>query len=83
MLKKNTAATKETDKKPAKPAAQAVVNPSEKLATLLRREGLAAQRVKKAQQDLKSIQAEILKTWEARKAQAKELLGDSAGTEGV
>jgi len=69
------------DKKPAKPAAQAVVNPSEKLAVLLRREGLVAQRVKKSQQELKNIQAEIQKTWEARKAQAKALLGDSTGTE--
>ena len=83
MLKKNTTANKETDKKPVKPAAQAVANPSEKLAVLLRREGLAAQRVKKSQQELKDIQAEIQKTWEARKAQAKALLGDSESAEGV
>ena len=81
MLKKNTTANKETDKKPAKPVAQAVANPSEKLALLLRKEGMAAARVKKAQQDLKSIQADIQKMWEARNEQAKALLGDSAGSE--
>ena len=66
-------------KKPVakKPTTQKVANPSERLAALLRREGLAALRVKKAQQDLKDIQQEIQEMWEARKEQAAALLQDA------
>jgi hypothetical protein len=82
MLTKKATASKPPEKKPVKPATPAVTNPSEKLALLLRKEGMAAARVTKAQQDLKAIQADIQKMWDARNAQAKALLGESAGMEG-
>ena len=78
MPQKSTARKETVVKKPAskKPTTQTVTNPSEKLAALLRREGLAAARVNKSQQDLKLIQSEIQKMWDARKAQAAALLCD-------
>lgn len=68
--------------KPAKPDVKPkpngkVVNPSEKLANLLRREGMIAAKVKKAQEELKAVQADILNLWEARQEQAKQLLSEN------
>jgi len=72
--------------KPTKPVAKPevkpkpgvrVANPSEKLANLLRKEGVIAARVRKSQGELKAVQAEISKTWEERQQQSKELLRES------
>jgi len=60
-----------------KPATPREANPSIALANLLRKEGFAADRVKKAQEELKAIQKDIQKMWEARNEQAAELLNDT------
>jgi len=54
-----------------------VANVSEKLALLLRKEGMIAAKVKKAQEELKAVQADILKLWEARNEQAAALLNNT------
>jgi len=60
-----------------KPTTPHETNVSIALANLLRKEGFAADRVKKAQDDLKAIQADIQKLWDARNEQAVELLNES------
>ncbi len=59
-----------------KPATPRETNVSIALANLLRKEGFAADRVKKAQDDLKAIQADIQKMWDARNEQAADLLDE-------
>ncbi len=77
MKEKKPTSSKPAQTEPAKTATPAVSNPSEKLANLLRKEGMLAARVKKAQVDLKAIQADIQVMWDARNEQAAELLDES------
>lgn len=50
------------------------INPSEKLATLLRREAQMAVRVRAMQESLREIRTEIAALWTERERQAAELL---------
>jgi len=78
MKKREVKPVEKTPKPEPKPKPNGkVVNPSEKLATLLRKEGMIAAKVKKAQEELKAVQADILKIWEARQEQAKQLLSEN------
>ena len=73
MQKKTTPPQdKQADMKPTKPAAQQVTNPSEKLANLLRKEGLLMAKAHKTQAELKTVQSAIQQLWEARKTQGEE-----------
>ncbi len=72
---------KPATEKPVKPEvkpkpAGKVVNPSEKLALLLRKEGMLAAKVRKAQAELRTAQTEIAKLWAERQEQSRELLSD-------
>lgn len=78
MKEKNTKTSKDTQTSVEKPATPAVANPSEKLALLLRREGLLAAKVKKAQDELRTIRKDIQTLWEARNEQAADLLDDTS-----
>jgi len=49
-------------------------NPSDRLAVLLRKEGLLAAKVRKAQEELAAVQTDIATTWEARLEQNRQLL---------
>lgn len=51
-------------------------NPSEKLALLLRKEGMLAAKVRKAQSELRAAQTEIAKLWGERLEQNRELMSD-------
>jgi len=53
-----------------------VVNPSERLATLLRREGLLSAKAAKAQSELRAIQDEIQTLWTQREHQNQTLLAN-------
>ena len=77
MKEKNPTTSKPAQTEPVKPATPAVTNPSEKLANLLRKEGYLSSRVKKAQDDLRTIRKDIQALWEARNEQAAELLDES------
>lgn len=69
---------------PPKPGAKAIGlspkpapktgNPSDRLAVLLRKEGLLAAKVRKAQEELAAVQTDIATTWEARLEQNRKLL---------
>ena len=76
MKEKKPTNAKPPEKKPVKPATPRETNVSIALANLLRKEGFAADRVKKAQDDLKAIQADIQKMWDARNEQAADLLDE-------
>ena len=82
MEKKRAKAKPKADAAPTQPAETAAKpvqrqqTPSEKLAVLLRKEGLLVDKVKKAQQDLKSVQAEINALLGQREKQAQKLLGE-------
>ena len=70
-----------TVQKPSKPEpkpkpAGKVANPSEKLALLLRKEGMLAAKVRKAQSELRASQTEIAKLWDERQEQSRELLSN-------
>ena len=69
--------------KPSKPEvkpkpASKVANPSKVLALLLNKEGMLAAKVRKAQAELRTAQAEIAKLWDERQEQSRELLSDNA-----
>lgn len=49
-------------------------NPSDRLAVLLRKEGLIAAKARKAQEELAAVQTDIANTWEARLEQNRHLL---------
>ncbi len=49
-------------------------NPSDRLAVLLRKEGLLAAKVRKAQEEMAAVQRDIASTWEARLEQNRQLL---------
>ena len=75
MQKKTPPSNKPVEAKPQKPATQ-TVNPSEKLANLLRKEGLLTAKMMKAKEELKAVQDEIQQLWDERNKQAEELLSD-------
>lgn len=77
MKEKKPTSGKPPEKKPVKTTTPREANPSIKLANLLRKEGFAADKVKKTQEELKAIQKDIQKMWEARNEQAAELLNDT------
>jgi hypothetical protein len=52
-----------------------VVNPSERLALLLRKESMLAVKVRKAQDELRAAQQEISTLWEERQELNRELVG--------
>ena len=58
-----------------KPGAKAA-NPSQQLATLLRKESWLVTRVEKAKEDLKAVQDEIHAAWGERAIGNRELLSD-------
>lgn len=67
--------------KPVKPEVKPkpvgkLVNTSEKLSLLLRKESMLAVKVRKAQTELRAAQAEITKLWDERQEQNRELLND-------
>lgn len=76
MKEKNQTSSKPAQTPPVKPATPAVSNPSEKLANLLRKEGMLAARVKKAQDELRTIRKDIQALWEVRNEQAADLLDE-------
>lgn len=76
MKEKNQTSSKPAQTAPAKTATPAVSNPSEKLANLLRKEGMLAARVKKAQDELRTIRKDIQALWEVRNEQAADLLDE-------
>ena len=59
-----------------KPKVNTQVNPSQKLANLLRREAMFAARARKAKADLKAVQDEIRAAWSEREKLSRELLDD-------
>jgi hypothetical protein len=66
--------------KPVKPEVKPkpggrVVNPSEKLAAMLRKESMLALRVQKAQAELRAVQSEIATLWDERQELNRELVG--------
>ena len=76
--KQNTTPTVQKMNKPEvkpKPTGK-VANPSEKLALLLRKEGMLAAKVRKAQGELRAAQSEIARLWNERESQSRELLSD-------
>ena len=75
MQKKPTPQNKTTDAKPQQPAASAA-NPSEKLAALLRKEGLITAKLMKAREELRTVQKDIQRLWEQRNQQAEDLLNE-------
>ncbi len=78
MKKREVKPVEKTPKPDVKPKPNGkVVNHSEKLVNLLRKEGMIAAKVKKAQEELKAVQADILNLWEARQEQAKQLLSEN------
>lgn len=76
MKEKNQTSGKPAQTAPAKTATPAVSNPSEKLANLLRKEGMLAARAKKAQDELRTIRKDIQALWEVRNEQAADLLDE-------
>ena len=82
MLEKQNKPPQKPAAKPAvkpglKPNTQRKITPSEKLANLLRKEGLLVAKAKKAQEDLKSVQAEIKAVWSERERLNKELVNEA------
>ena len=80
MRKKHNAtpAVQKTSKPEVKPKpAGKVDNPSKVLALLLNKEGMLAAKVRKAQAELRTAQAEIAKLWEERQEQSRELLNEN------
>ena len=75
MQKKPQPSNKSAEAKPQKPATQ-TVNPSEKLANLLRKEGMITNKLMKAKEELTAVQDEIQQLWDERNKQAEELLSD-------
>lgn len=60
-----------------KPNTPRKTTPSEKLANLLRKEGLLVAKANKAQEDLKAVQVEIKAVWNERERQNKALLSEA------
>ena len=78
MQKKRGVAPGEVNGKPeGKPRPNRVANPSERLATLLRKEGMLAAKVRKAQADYRNIQSEIARLWTERENVGQELLSET------
>jgi hypothetical protein len=70
-------AAKPVAKPGPKPNTQRKVTPSEKLANLLRKEGLLVAKAKKAQEDLKAVQVEIKAAWSERERLNKSILTEA------
>ncbi len=67
--------TKSNDAKAPK-ADPPITNPSEKLANLLRKEGMITAKLQKAKDELKAVQGEIQQLWAERNKQTEELMDE-------